>query len=123
MSQHFTTILLASNTIQYLALRQSQITESLRPIELTDSVISDIIKRDDAFFREIMTELIHIANKVGDYMNSHDSVDETDEQVVNGAMKTINANSFIHGIFPDQQVETAASGSLPCPPNCSKEEN
>lgn len=84
-------ILLATQTIQWLALRQTQTTDQIRGlIKDPMGVIAESVKTDDGVIAGLTQQLVQIANDLGDYMNAHDSVDENDEKVVNGALSILN---------------------------------
>lgn len=86
-------ILLATQTIQWLALRQTSITDQIRHVQDPAGVIAEAVEIDDGVIAGLTQQLVQIANDLGDYMNAHDSIDENDEKVVNGALSILNGFS------------------------------
>jgi hypothetical protein len=93
-------IILATQTINWLSYRLSNITDELYRIpdnnidEVGRDIVTKSIKEHDVIMQDIVNKLTIICNDLGDYMNSNDCVDRLDDSVTKEAMDILNGKIF-----------------------------
>jgi hypothetical protein len=83
-------ILIACNTINWLALRTNLIIDNLKPIEDTDSVIKKLVERDEKLLDELLAKLCQIVEEVANNQDAQDALSEGDEAILNGHLDVLN---------------------------------
>jgi hypothetical protein len=85
----FSKILLATQSINYMANVINGVRENLVMCKAVDEVIKEMVEVQTELLDDTVCELSIIMNKLGDYMNAHDCISPIDGRITNVAFEII----------------------------------
>lgn len=85
----FSKILLATQSINYMANIINKTCQELKSLSLHDETAKELIEEQTALLGDTVDELTVIMNKLGNYMNATDCISPIDTKITDAAFEII----------------------------------